>query len=84
MGYSVDLRMKAVKHRLEQSGSCAGTAKIFGVGRLTAQSRVRQYEETGDLSDKPLIRKPKKLPPRRSGLMRGNIRTIRNRNDELR
>ena len=63
MGYSVDLRIRAVKHRLEQSASCADTAKVFGVGRSTVQSWVQRYEETGDLSDKPLIRKPKKIDP---------------------
>ena len=63
MGYSVDLRIRAVKHRLEQSGSCADTAKVFGVGRSTVQSWVQRYAETGDLSDKPLIRKPKKIGP---------------------
>ena len=63
MGYSVDLRMKAVKHRMEQSSSCADTAKAFGVGRSTVQSWVQRYEETGDLSDKPLSRKPKKIDP---------------------
>ena len=63
MGYSVDLREKAVKHRLEQSSSCADTAKAFGVGRSTVQSWVQRYEETGDLSDKPLKRRPKKIDP---------------------
>ena len=63
MGYSVDLRMKAVRHRLEQSCSCADTAKVFGVGRSTVQSWVQRYEETGDLSDKPLKRGFKKIDP---------------------
>ena len=63
MRYSVDLRTKAVKHRLEQSCSCADTAKVFGVGRSTVQNWVQRYEETGDLSDKPLNRGFKKIDP---------------------
>ena len=63
MGYSVDLREKAVKHRLEQSSSCADTAKAFGVGRSTVQNWVQKYEKTGYLSDKPLKRGFKKIDP---------------------
>ena len=63
MAYSVDLRMAAVKHYLESGDTCAQTGKIFGVGGSTLQSWVQRYEETGDLSDKPLKRGPKKLPP---------------------
>ena len=63
MRYSLDLRMKAVRHRLEQSCSCADTAKVFGVGRSTVQNWVQKYEETGDLSDKPLNRGFKKIDP---------------------
>ena len=63
MRYSEDLRMKAVKHRLEQSCSSADTAKVFGVGRSTVQSWVQRYEETDDLSDKPLKRGFKKIDP---------------------
>ena len=49
--------------RTESGETCAETGKIFGVGGLTVQSWVQRYEETGDLSDKPLKRGPKKLPP---------------------
>lgn len=63
MAYSVDLRMKAVKRYLESGDSFAQTGKIFDVGATTVRSWVVQYEETGDLSNKPLSRKPKKLDP---------------------
>lgn len=63
MAYSVDLRMKAVKHYLGSGHTFAQTGEIFGVGATTVRSWVVQYEETGDLSNKPLSRKPKKLDP---------------------
>lgn len=63
MAYSVDLRMAAVKHYLESGDACAETGKIFGIGGSTVQNWVQRYEETGDLSDKPLKRGHKKLPP---------------------
>ena len=63
MAYSVDLRMAAVKHYLKSGETCAETGKIFGVGGLTVQSWVQRYEETGDLSDKPLNRGFKKIDP---------------------
>ena len=65
MAYSVDLRMAAVKHYLESGDTCAETGKIFGVGGSTVGSWVRRYEETGDLSDKPLNRGFKKIDPAR-------------------
>jgi len=63
MAYSVDLRMKAVKHYLGSGHTFAETGKIFNVGATTVRSWVVQYEETGDVSNKPLNRKPKKLDP---------------------
>lgn len=63
MGYSVDLRTRAVRYCLESGATCADTAKIFGVGRSTVQSWRQQFEETGDLSDKPLNRSFKKIDP---------------------
>ena len=53
MAYSVDLRMKAVKHYLGSGYTFAQTGQIFDVGATTVRSWVVQYEETGDLSDKP-------------------------------
>ena len=63
MASGVDLRMKAVKHYLGSGHTFAQTGEIFGVGATTVRSWVVQYEETGDLSNKPLSRKPKKLDP---------------------
>ena len=39
------------------------TGKIFGVSASTVHRWVRQYEETGDLSNKPLNRNFKKIDP---------------------
>ena len=63
MAYSVDLRMKAVKRYLGSGDSFAQTGKIFDVGATTVRSWVERYEATGDLSNKPLNRKPKKIDP---------------------
>ena len=63
MGYSVDLRLAAVKHYLGSGDTCAETGKIFGVDGSRVQRWVQQYEETGDLSDKPLNRGFKKIDP---------------------
>ena len=63
MAYSVDLRMKAVKHYLGSGHTFAQTGQIFDVGATTVRSWVVQYEETGDLSNKPLNRGFKKIDP---------------------
>ena len=63
MAYSVDLRMAAVRHYLESKDTCAETGKLFGVGGSTVQQWVQRYEETGDLSNKPLNRGFKKIDP---------------------
>ena len=63
MAYSVDLRMKAVEHYLGSGHTFAQTGQIFGVGTTTVRSWVVQYEETGDLSNKPLNRGFKKIDP---------------------
>ena len=63
MAYSVDLRMKAVKHYLGSGHTFAQTGKIFGVSATSVRNWVIQYEETGDVSNKPLERKAKKLDP---------------------
>ena len=39
------------------------TGKVFGVSASTVHRWVRQYEETGDLSNKPLNRSFKKIDP---------------------
>ena len=63
MGYSVDLRLAAVRRYLESGDTYAETGKIFGVDASSVQRWVQQYKETGDLSDKPLERGFKKIDP---------------------
>ena len=63
MGYSVDLRMAAVRHYKGSGDTFAETGKIFNVSQSAVQRWVTQYEATGNALDKPLIRGPKKLPP---------------------
>ena len=63
MAYSVDIRMAAVRYCLGNNATFEATAEIFGVGKTTVQSWVHQYEETGDLSNKPLNRGFKKIDP---------------------
>ena len=62
MSYSKDLRERAVSYRLE-GHTLEETAKVFGVGKTAVNNWVKKYKVTGDLSDKELHRKPKKLPP---------------------
>ena len=62
MSYSKDLRERAVRYRLE-GHTLEETAKVFGVGKTAVNNWEKRYKETGDLSDKELHRKPKKLPP---------------------
>ena len=63
MGYSADLRLAAVKRYLGSGDTYAQTGKIFDVDSSSVQRWVRQYKETGDLSDKPLKRSFKKIDP---------------------
>ena len=63
MGYSVDLRLAAVRRYLESGDTYAETGKIFGVDASSVQRWVQQYKETGDLSDRPLNRGFKKIDP---------------------
>ena len=62
MSYSKDLRERAVKYR-QEGHTLEETGKVFGVGRATVGEWVKKYEATGDLSNKELHRKAKKLPP---------------------
>lgn len=62
MSYSKDLRERAVRYRLE-GHTLEETAKVFGVGKTAVGNWVKKWKETGDLSDKELQRKAKKLPP---------------------
>ena len=53
MSKSKDLREAAYK---KAGNSYEGTGKIFGVSASTVHRWVKQYEETGDLSNKALNR----------------------------
>lgn len=62
MSKSVDLREAAVKYKLK-GHSLRKTAKVFGVSKSAVDKWVKKYEETGDLSNKPLNRPFKKIDP---------------------
>ena len=62
MSKSKDLREAAVKYRLS-GHTLEETAEIFGVSKSAVSSWVNQYKETGDLSNKPLNRRFKKIDP---------------------
>ena len=62
MSKSVDLRFTAVLYRLD-GHTYAETAKVFHVSVFAVHTWVQKYQETGDLSDKPLNRGFKKIDP---------------------
>lgn len=62
MSKSKDLRETAVSYQKE-GHTYDETAKVFGVVKSTVHRWVKQYEETGDLSDKPVKRGYKKINP---------------------
>ena len=62
MSKDVDLRLAAVLYRLE-GHTYAETAKVFRVSDFAVHTWVQKYQETGDLSDKPLNRGFKKIDP---------------------
>ncbi len=62
MSKSKDLREAAVAYKLK-GNTYAETAKVFGVVESTVYTWVKKQKETGDLSDKPLNRKFKKIDP---------------------
>ena len=62
MSKSKDLREAAVAYK-KAGNSYEDTGKVFGVSASTVHRWVRQYEETGDLSNKPLNRGFKKIDP---------------------
>ncbi len=62
MSYSRDLRERAVKYYM--SGyTLKETSEVFEVGINTISQWVKKYKETGDLSNKPLNRRFKKIDP---------------------
>ena len=62
MSYSKDLREQAVKYR-KAGHSVRETSEIFGAGETAIRRWEKQYDSTGDLSNKPLQRQARKLPP---------------------
>ena len=62
MGKGEDLRLSAVLYRLD-GHTYAETAKIFRASVSAIRVWVQKYQETGDLSDKPLNRGFKKIDP---------------------
>ena len=62
MSKSKDLREAAVIYQKE-GHTYDETAKVFGIVKSTVHRWVKQYEETGDLSNKPLNRSFKKIDP---------------------
>ncbi|MDE7121032.1 MAG: transposase [Oscillospiraceae bacterium] len=62
MGHSKDFKERAVSYRLE-GHTVAETSKIFGIGTDTLNRWLRQYRETGSLSEKPLNRTFRKINP---------------------
>lgn len=62
MGYSIDLRKRAVAYR-QEGHTIAETSRVFGIGTDTLNRWMKQYRETGDLSPKPLNRTFKKIDP---------------------
>ena len=62
MSKSKDLREAAVAYK-KTGNTYEETGKVFGVSASTVHRWVRQYEETGDLSNKPLHRGFKKIDP---------------------
>ena len=62
MSKSKDLREVAVAYK-KAGNSYEDTGKVFGVSASTEHKQVRQYEETGDLSNKHLNRGFKKIDP---------------------
>ncbi len=62
MSKSKDLREAAVAYRL-QKHTLRETSEVFGVSMSAVNSWVKKYQETGDLSNKPLNRGFKKIDP---------------------
>lgn len=62
MSKSKDLREAAVAYRLKNH-TLKETSEVFGVSMSAVNSWVKKYQETGDLSNKPLNRGFKKIDP---------------------
>lgn len=62
MAYSIDLRKKVIEY-LSKGNSQRQAQKVFGVSRSALKAWQKKYKQTGDLKDKELCRKFKKLDP---------------------
>lgn len=62
MSYSKDLKERVVKY-YKSGHTLKETKEVFEVGINTISQWVKKYEETGDLSNKPVKRKFKKIDP---------------------
>lgn len=62
MSYDKKYRERAVEYRLE-GHTVAETSKVFKIGTTTLKKWVKKHKATGDLSNKPLKRSPKKISP---------------------
>jgi len=62
MRKSKDLREAAVAYKLS-GHSLNETGQVFGVSKSAVSEWLKKYNETGDLSDKPLNRRFKKIDP---------------------
>ncbi len=62
MSYSTDLRERVVKYPFA-GHTIKETCEVFGVGNYAVSKWVKQYKETGNLSNKSLNRGFKKIDP---------------------
>lgn len=62
--YELQYRFKRASGKISACGTHnKKTSEVFGVGNYSVSKWVKQYKETGDLSDKPLNRGFKKIDP---------------------
>lgn len=62
MAYDEKYRKRAVEYRKE-GHTIEKTAKIFKIGETTLKKWTKKYDKTGEIKDKPLARKHKKIDP---------------------
>lgn len=62
MAYEEKYRIRAVEYRKE-GHTIEETAKIFKIGTATLKDWVKKYDKTGEIKNKPIVRKHKKIDP---------------------
>lgn len=62
MAYSEDLRKKVMEY-IDRGNSQRKTRETFHISMDTINKWRRKYEQTGEIKNTPMRRKPKKLPP---------------------